>query len=210
MLRRTFCTLLLPAIAVAFLAGARLTAAAQSGTIVVQMVNVPANLEKTIDAKKSKAGDAVDAKTTSPVTLSNGTKVPAGSMLVGHIDSITPSENKGDSTLVLTFDKLEVKNGPEITVKAVVVRVASYASTYGDELASGSASDTGNGSAAGVGTSSGRNAEGGPAIGGLHYIKGLTLSSSPKDATSGTLTQAKKNIHLTGSTQFIISVAPAI
>lgn len=176
---------------------------------VVQMVNVTANLQKTIDAKKTKAGDPVGAKSTEQATLSNGTKVPVGSLLIGHIDSISPAEKKGDSILVLTFDKLAIKDGPEIPIKAIVVKVSSFATTFGQEQANNDpnanrpASDS-------LGRPSGANVIAHPEgnTSGPHPIEGLTLSGSPNDPTSGTFTQAKKNIHLTNNTQLVVSVAP--
>jgi hypothetical protein len=208
--RRINGALLIPVFASTIFAGNAVGAAQTnpaSSTRVVQMVNIVANLEKTIDPKKSHAGDVVNAKTTSEATLSDGTKVPEGSVLVGHIDSITPSENKGSSSLVLTFNKLDVKNGKEVWVKTVIVRVASYTSSYGPELASGNSEPSSKATANTVNSGSGMNGQGG-AEKGPHAIEGLTLSGSPNGSTSGTLTQAKKNIHLTNNTQLIVSVAP--
>ncbi|HEX5235197.1 MAG TPA: hypothetical protein VFW25_07710 [Silvibacterium sp.] len=172
------------------------------------MVNVVCDLEKTIDPKKSNAGDPVTAKVSEDATLSDGTKLAAGSVLTGKIDSITPSENKRDSTLTFTLNKVTTKEGKTIWVKAVVVGVASYTSTFGQELAAGtSEGNRSASSSATTNTGSGMNGQGGPSKGGPHYIKGLTLSGSPNAAASATLTQAGKNIHLTNNTQLIVSVA---
>jgi hypothetical protein len=191
-------------------AGASLSSAAhaaQASTNAIQMVNVTAELQKTIDAKKSKAGDPVTARISADATLSNGTRVPADSILTGHIDSITPSENKSDSTLIFTFDKLAIKNAKEIPIKAVVVRVASFSSSFGQELATGSEENGSDKSSATTANSgSGMNGQGGGSKG-PHLIEGLNLTGSPNDPTSATLTQTKKNIHLTGSTQLIVSIA---
>src|SRR5271156_5632099 len=99
----------------------------------VTMVNVPTTLEKTVDAKKAKAGDPFNAKTTASTQLSDGTKVPAGSILEGHVDAVTPSEKKSDSTVTVTFDKLQVKNGNEVNVKATLVSAMSTAPTGDDK-----------------------------------------------------------------------------
>ena len=204
--------LLFSVLATTLFAGAQATCAAQANesrpTRVVQMVNVTANLEKTIDAKKNKAGDPVTAKSTVATTLGDGSPVPAGSVLMGQINTIIPAEKKGDSILVFTFDKLAIKNGKEIPIKAVVVQVLSFGSTFGEEQANNDP-DANRPAAASVGVP---GAAGGvishPTSDstGLHPISGLTLSGSATDATSGTLTQAHKNIHLTNSTQLIVSV----
>ena len=147
--------LLFSVLATTLFAGAQATCAAQANesrpTRVVQMVNVTANLEKTIDAKKNKAGDPVTAKSTVATTLGDGTPVPAGSVLMGQINSIIPAEKKGDSILVFTFDKLAVKNGKEIPIKAVVVQVLSFGSTFGQEQANNDP-DANRPAAASVGT----------------------------------------------------------
>ncbi|MGC1361764.1 MAG: hypothetical protein WA419_13210 [Silvibacterium sp.] len=205
--------LLFSVLATTLFAGAQATCAAQANesrpTRVIQLVNVTANLEKTIDAKKNKAGDPVTAKSTVATTLGDGTPVPAGSVLMGQINSIIPSVKKGDSILVFTFDKLAIKNGKEIPIKAVVVLVSSFGSTFGEEQANNDP-DANRPAAASVGTPGAAGGVIAHPTGdstGLHPISGLTLSGSVNDVTSGTLTQAHKNIHLTNSTQLIVSVA---
>lgn len=199
-------------IAATFFAGAQLTCSAQNAAPsarVIQMVNVYANLQKTIDAKKSKAGDPVSAKVTVGATLSDGTVVPIGSVLSGHIDSITPAENKGDSILVLTLDKLNVKNGKELPVRAVIMRVSTLAIDFGQEQANNDP-EANRPSSAPDKPPNGEGIIDHPIPGnstGPHPIQGLTLSGSASDPDSGTLTQAKKNIHLTNNTQLIVSVA---
>jgi hypothetical protein len=167
----------------------------------ISMVNVPTILEKTIDAKKAKAGDVVTAKVTSAVQLSDGTKVPVGSILEGHIDSVTASEKKSDSTLTVTFDKLQIKNGNELAVKATLGSVLTTAPKDDDKGYDPSSYRPGT---AGDNKSNGQNSGGNVAP---HPIDGLTLVGSPTNPNSGTLTQAKKNIHLTNGVLLNISVA---
>jgi hypothetical protein len=182
------------------------TPQSDSSSHVIMMVNIMASFDKTIDAKKAKAGDPITAKTTAATALSDGTKVPTGSILVGHIDSVTPSENKGDSTLVLTFDKLQIKNGKELPVKATVTSIASTAPAFGDDKPYDPSSYR-PGTQGDNKSNSQNNQNSGPTA--PHPIEGLTLSGTVHDATSATLTQAKKNIHLSNTTQLVISVAAA-
>lgn len=167
----------------------------------VTMVSVSGTLEKTIDAKKAKAGEAVSAKLSSAAQLSDGTKVPAGSVLTGHIDSVTPSEKKSDSTLTLTFDKLQIKNGNQIDVKATLVSAMTTAPGGGGAYDAGLARQ-------GAPVDANSNAQSN--TGGIsppHPIDGLTVTGSPHDASSGTLTQAKANVHLTSGVVLGFSVA---
>jgi len=190
------------------IAGAQSPSTPQSepSSHVIMMVNLPANLEKTIDAKKAKTGDPILAKVSASTQLSDGTKVPTGSILQGHIDTVTPSDKKSDSTLTVTFDKLQLKNGNEVSVKATLISVMSTApggddkaydpssyraGTQGDNKANGQ-----NNQAAGFSTAP-------------HLIEGLTVAGSPQDATSGTFTQAKGNVHLSSGVLLVVSAAVA-
>jgi hypothetical protein len=175
----------------------------QAGTI--QMTTVVANVDNGVDAKKAKAGDAFSAKTVSGTTLNDGTVVPAGSVLEGHVDSVTPSEHKSDSTLVLTIDKLQLKGGKEIPVKVTLVNVA----TFETEMGGGSgrpqdrAFDTRPGDSARMnGVSDNQASPSGP-----HAVPGLTLTGTVSDPNSGTLTQAKGNVRLSNENQIQVSVA---
>jgi hypothetical protein len=172
-------------------------AAAQSLT----MVSVGATLEKTLDAKKAKAGDPISAKVSTAAQLSDGTKVPIGSVLMGHVDSVTPSEKKSDSTVTVTFDKLQIKNGNETDVKATLVSAMTTAPTSGGAYDAGPSRQGGP-----LNTNSNtQNNLGG--IGPPHPIDGLTVTGSPHDASSGTLTQSKANVHLSSGVDLVFSVA---
>lgn len=189
-------------------AGSLQARAQASGSNVVTMVNLPATLEKTIDAKKSKVGDAVTAKVSAATQLADGTKVPTGSMLNGHVDSVTPSANKGDSTVVFTFDKLQIKNGPEASIKATVTSVLSTAPTGDDSNYDPSSSRAGSVGNNGRGGGSGGQSNQAPGQQpSPHPIDGLTLSGTAQDATSATLTEAKKNLHLSSGVLLVVSVA---
>ncbi|MBV8632013.1 MAG: hypothetical protein JOZ83_13875 [Silvibacterium sp.] len=177
-----------------------LTCASFAAAQNVTMVSVPATLEKTVDAKKAKAGDPLSAKVSSAVQLSDGTKVPAGSVLTGHIDSVAPSEKKGDSTMTVTFDKLQIKGGNQIDVKATLVSAMTTAPVSGGAYDAGLARQ-----GAPQNTTNAQNNLGG--IGPPHPIEGLTVTGSPHDASSGTLTQAKGNVHLSSGVDLEFSVA---
>ena len=184
--------------------GAVLTCASVAVGQNVTMVSVPATLEKTIEAKKAKAGDALSAKVSSAVQLSDGTKVPAGSILQGHIDSVTPSEKKSDSMMTVTFDKLQIKGGNEVDVKATLVSAMTTAPVSGGGYDAGLARQ-----GAPQNTTNAQNNLGG--ISAPHPIEGLTVTGSPHDASSGTLTQSKGNVHLSSGVnlEFSVAIIPA-
>lgn len=169
----------------------------------ITMVNVGATLEKTIDAKKAKAGDPVSAKVSTAAQLSDGTKVPIGSVFTGHIDSVTPSEKKSDSTIRVTFDKLQIKNGNQIDVKAVLVSAMT--------TAPGGGSGPYDQGLARQGAPNNANSDAQSTTGGFsttpHPIDGLTVTGSASDASSGTVTQSKGNVHLSSGVDLVFSIA---
>jgi hypothetical protein len=170
-------------------------------TQAIVLGEISATIVNKIDARKNRAGDAVMAKSIQATTLLNGITIPAGSVLEGHINSVVPSEDKGDSTLVLTFDRLAIKNGKEIQIKATVLNVVSAPPLFPREPASGTP----------VGNRVGEPVNNSPSPenndSSSHPISGLTLSSSANDPTSATLTQTRKNIHLTSDVLVIVSIA---
>lgn len=202
----TVATALLTALSAVLAAGSRPIYGQTAEPENIHMTNVLANLDKTLDAKKAKPGDAFSAKTVSGTTLNDGTVVPPGSILQGHVDSATPSQHKSDSTMALTIDKLQVKGGKEIPVKATIVSIATFEREFGggsghpaDRAFDSNAKDTARLNGASTGNDQSDN--------GPHPVPGLTLTSSVKDANSGTLTQAKGNLHLSNENQIQVSLA---
>jgi hypothetical protein len=84
----------------------------------------PVKVTKTLDSSKLKEGDAVEVETAGSFKLPDGTLVPKGSKLTGHITT-AKARSKGDSQSQLTvaFDKLNVANGKQLAVKGVVQAV---------------------------------------------------------------------------------------
>lgn len=193
---------LLPFCATALLAAAPVAGAPQTGSATATPLGeITATFVKTIDTKRNKAGDRVTAKSIVGTTLLNGLTVPVGSVLEGQINSVVPSENQGDSTLVITFDKLAIKNGKELPVKATVLTVMSAPPVFRQEPVAVAPL------ASRVGEPIGHSHIPENRASGSHTISGLTMSSSAKDSTSAILTQTRKDIHLTSDVQVTVSLA---
>ncbi len=170
----------------------------------VQMTTVVANVEKTIDAKKAKPGQAFAAKIVVGTTLNDGTVVPVGSVLEGQVDSATKSEHHSDSTLVLTIDKLKLKDGKEIPVKATILQVSTFEKEFGNgdgQPRTGPFENSKRDSAMMNSSMAGQGSASGP-----HPVPGLTLTSSVNDPNSGTLTQKRDNVRLSNQNQIQVSV----
>jgi hypothetical protein len=84
-------------------------------------------LKSSLDSKKAKNGDAVNAQTSEAVKSSDGrTILPKGTKLIGHIAQAT-AKSKGDrqSALGITFDKAVLKDGGEVPLSAGIQALAS-------------------------------------------------------------------------------------
>ena len=76
-----------------------------------------------IDTKKAKVGDPVSAKTLNPLSLGDGTMLPAGTKLTGKVTEVQP-KSSGTATLRFTFDQVEKKGAAPMAVRGLVEAVA--------------------------------------------------------------------------------------
>src|SRR5438067_409048 len=77
---------------------------------------IPAELAKSIDAKKAKSGDQVIAKTTIDLRSKDGsTVIPKGAKVLGHVtDAKARSKDESGSMVAIAFDKVEMKGGRDL------------------------------------------------------------------------------------------------
>lgn len=110
--------------------------AAQSSLAAGTAVN--AELDKSLDSKKLKAGDSVTARTTDNVKEDGKVVLPKGTKLSGHVTrSSARGKGDSDSTLAMQFDRAELKSGQEIAVQLNVQAMAAAPGTTsigGDDL----------------------------------------------------------------------------
>jgi hypothetical protein len=87
---------------------------------------VSAQLVKGLDAKKLKAGDPVMARVTQEMRASDGTLVPVGSVVKGHVVAAT-AKAKGDpqSSISIAFDNIVLKNGQQLPLQATIQAVGA-------------------------------------------------------------------------------------
>ncbi len=107
------------------------SAAAQAGKATAsatQAASVSAELTKKVESKDAKVGDQVFAKTTSETRLADGTKIPKGSRLVGHVTDVQPkSKENRDAHLAFCFDHAVLKDGRDLPLNAMVRTLAAPA-----------------------------------------------------------------------------------
>jgi hypothetical protein len=85
-----------------------------------------AELSSSVDSKKAKVGDKVEAHATEAVVINGQTLIPKGAKVEGHVTEAT-ARSKGDngSTLAIQFDKATPKNGEAIPLNVLVMAVAA-------------------------------------------------------------------------------------
>jgi hypothetical protein len=195
-------------------------------------------LAKSVDAKKAKVGDEVIAKTMDDF-LSDKNEVLAlkGSQVVAHVAEVSPHEGKSASTLGIAFDKMVLKSGTEVPLKASIQAIGppesnvTFNEPMGGQAASGgmpSMSSPGRGAYGGTAPNPGGSLPGnanptaatipdtssGPAINGrltptVEGVIGISgLSLSRGAAQDSLLTSPKHNVKLDSGTQMILRVIP--
>jgi len=88
--------------------------------------HIPAQLTKSLDAKKAKAGDGVEAKTWEDVLSDGIVIVPRGSKLIGHLtEAQAPASAKKASQLSIVFDQVLLKSGQELAVNATILSLTA-------------------------------------------------------------------------------------
>jgi len=120
-----------------------------------QMSPVDGELENKLDSKTAKTGDSVVVKTKTPVKTPDGTEIPKGSKLVGHVIAVQPSEPGKNSQVALAFDRVELKGGKTMPIHSQIQSIspaAGAASSAGPSVQNGGAT---NGSQAGGSTNPG-------------------------------------------------------
>ena len=180
--------------------------AVSSGTFPVKVI-------KTLDSSKLKGGESVELETASSFKLADGTLVTKGSKLTGHVTA-AKSRSKGDtdSELAVSFDKLIVSGGKDLSIKGTIQAVFPPVEEAAPQMAGAASNAAGGGMASGsVGTMT--NAKSGsanessptsqsgldPKAMGVQGIHDLHLEN-------GVLTSKGKNVKLGSGVRMIVRV----
>lgn len=91
-----------------------------------EAASVSAELTNTIESKAARAGSEVLAVTTTDVRLDDGTPLPKGSRLIGHIIQVQPRSGGGQNAyLVLSFDHAVLQGQRTVAVQAMLQAMAA-------------------------------------------------------------------------------------
>jgi len=158
-------------------AGQTATQADSAGTSFAQNSNVSAQLTKKIDTKNAKVGDEVLAKTTSNAQLTDGTKVPKGTKLMGQVTEVQAKQGAEKSShLAFAMNKAILHDGREVPMHAMLTSVAPpmESTMTADDLGTSAGPISGSGGVSGGGRASG----GGGLLGGAGRSTGGVVSSA--------------------------------
>jgi hypothetical protein len=90
----------------------------------IEMSPVNGELVSKLDSKTAKTGDSVVVQIKASVKTADGTEIPKGSKLVGHVLAAKPSAGGDNSQVALQFDHFELKGGQKLPVHSQIQSIA--------------------------------------------------------------------------------------
>ena len=98
-----------------------IAAPSMSTSPAVALSPVQGQLVDNLDTKTAKTGDNVVIKTSSTVKTSDGTEIPKGSKLMGHVAGVKASgQGNENSQIALAFDRAELKSGQTVAIRSEI------------------------------------------------------------------------------------------
>ncbi len=90
----------------------------------VELSSVNGELVSKLDSKTAKTGDSVVLQTKASVKTADGTEIPKGSKLVGHVLDAKASGAGENSQVALQFDHIELKSGQSVPIQSQIQSIA--------------------------------------------------------------------------------------
>jgi len=169
---------------------------------------IPVELAKTLDAKKVKAGDKIEAKIVVDMLSGGEVLIPKGSKVTGHISDVKArSKESKDSLVAIVFEQLSTKDGGDLAIQATIQALGppvdsgpSSSSMAGGPIGSSGGSMPGGG----AGQSSGGSGHSlNPSSQGVVGMRGLSLSTS---GSASVISSSSENVHLESGTQLNLRI----
>jgi hypothetical protein len=194
--------------------GAPATAAAAP----VTMSPVNGELTEILDSKTAKAGDSVVIKTKSEAKTADGTSIPKGSKLIGHVTGVKASgQGNENSQVSLEFDRAELKGGQSMAIRTELQSLspAGDASTSGtpDAMAGpsqGASPSSSSGSMSNPNSPSGAASNSGSAASSPTAPAGAQSQNSPAPGAAGAMPSAGTVVARTGSIEIKTTSIPGV
>ncbi|MGA8270652.1 MAG: hypothetical protein WB919_03775 [Candidatus Sulfotelmatobacter sp.] len=165
---------------------------------------IPVSLTKTIDAKRVKTGDAVEAKVTQDMKSANGEVIVAkDTKMVGRVtEAQARSKEQKESQVGIEFDRAVMKNGTQIPMPMSIQAIIGQENNNPQNAQSndgGSAVPTGGGASASP-------AGGRPSMGGGSSAVPPTATSSG-ETPSNTQTASSARPQITAKTEGVVGIS---
>jgi hypothetical protein len=163
---------------------------------------IPVQLTKTIDAKKAKVGDKVEAKVTQDMKAQNGqVVVTKDTKVIGKVTEAQPRDKQQkESQLAIAFDQMVTKESKDISVPMSIQAIIGQ-SNNSNAAASGTPESSPSASApSGSGNTGARSGMGGGAA-------SPPPAPSPEQTPTNGQTQASSQPQITGNTQGVIGIS---
>lgn len=95
---------------------------------------VSTELTAKVDSRNAVVGQEVNARTKQAARLADGTALPKGTKLVGHVTQVrAASEQQPYSMLAMTFDRAELMAGQSVALRSVIRMIAPAAAISGGD-----------------------------------------------------------------------------
>jgi hypothetical protein len=108
-------------------------AVASAETQPVELRSVNGELRSKLDTKTAKTGDNVVIETSSTVKTADGTEIPKGSRLTGHVVAVKASENGATSQVALDIDHAEIKGRESLPIHSEIQSIGSETDKSGSD-----------------------------------------------------------------------------
>lgn len=155
-------------------------AVGSSAAAPVEMSSVNGELVGKLDSKSAKAGDSVVVKTVQSVKTADGTEIPKGSKLMGHVTAVQAhSQASQNSQMAIQFDHAELKGGQSLAIHSVIKSVAPPVSETASSESDMMATPTGT--------------PGGSTMGGAHTSNPSSGAMTPNSGMTQGTAQASTN-----------------
>ena len=194
--------------------------AAQKTAVAVPVIVLHGTLSKGLNSKNATIGQTFVVKTDEDLKLTNGTAIPAGSDISGHVLQSTPrGTGAPESTLTLTFDTLQPKGATAaLPIRGIVQAITGPAPAPVSAPAVGdmrTESTGGGATGARVPTSevhgelnTATGADLNERSGGVIGIKNLTLTAGPVNGADGSMFySAEKSVKLEDGSRVMLRIA---
>jgi len=142
-------------------------AASPEASATAEMIPLNGELVSKLDSKTAKTGDSIVVQTKTSAKTPEGTEIPKGSKLVGHVIGVQPSASGQTSQVALVLDHVELKGGQSLPVHSQIQSIAPAGGAAGASSATsapqaGYSNPSANGTAGGSTNSAPQAAPGAP------------------------------------------------